>query len=134
MRNGFFISSWFLVVACCLSGCGNSKGLYPLRGKLLYKGEPAAGAAVYFHRQDTADPFKEHILQGVVAEDGSVELAGPNGEGAIPGDYIVLIEWKQGPGLKAPDRFKGKYLNLKKSLFTAQIQPSNNDLPAFEIP
>jgi hypothetical protein len=124
-----------LGTACVLNiGCGNANGLYPVRGKVMYKGEPATGAAVYFHRKDAPEPLKEQTLQGIVQQDGAFELAGADGPGAIPGDYIVLIEWKKGPGIKAPDRFKGKYLSMKKPLFTAQVQPKTNDLPAFEIP
>jgi hypothetical protein len=134
VRNGFFIFGLVLIVTACLSGCGDSNGLYPVRGKVLYKGEPAVGAAVYFHRKDAADPPQEQTPQGIVGKDGAFELAGANGKGALPGDYIVLIEWKDGTRSKAPDRLKGKYLDLKNPSFTAQVKPTSNDLPAFEIP
>ena len=41
------VVSWSLA----MSGCGNSAGFFPVSGKVLYRGEPAAGAVVYFHRQ-----------------------------------------------------------------------------------
>jgi hypothetical protein len=136
----FRISSIFIVTAW-LSGCSDSKGHFPVRGKVLYKGEPAVGAAVYFHRKDSADLPKDsadrltgQALQGIVDQDGTFELAGASGKGAAPGDYIVLIEWKDGRGIKAPDRFKGKYLNMKEPSFTAEVKPMKNKLPAFEIP
>ena len=134
MHKNFFIFGSVLIVTACLSGCGHSNGLYPVRGKVLYKGEPAVGAAVYFHRKDAADRLREQTLQGIVQQDGAFELAGAKGKGAIPGDYIVLIEWKEGPGIKTPDRFKGKYFHLKNPRFTAQVKPAKNELPAFEIP
>ena len=37
-------------VSFASSGCGNPAGLFPVSGKVLYKGEPASGAVVYFHR------------------------------------------------------------------------------------
>jgi hypothetical protein len=134
VRNGFFIFGSVLIVTACLSGCGDSNGLYPVRGKVLYKGEPAVGAAVYFHRKGAADPLGEQTPQGIVGQDGAFELAGANGKGALPGDYLVLIEWKDGPGIKAPDRLKGKYLDLKNPSFTAEVKPTKNELSPFEIP
>jgi hypothetical protein len=127
-------------VAAC-PGCGNSGGLYPVTGKVLYKGEPAAGAVVYFHRQGATDPLHEQTPQGVVREDGIFALAGPAGEGALPGEYAVLVEWKEGagkvrgrsPGLSAPDRFRGRYLDASKPLLHAEVKPSTNTLPPFEL-
>ena len=139
MRKHLFIFASVLLVTACLNGCGNSNGLYPVRGKVLYKGEPAVGAAVYFHRKDAADPSQEQTPQGIVGPDGSFELTGVAGNGALPGEYIVLIEWREGAGktrgrVGTPDRFDGKYLDRKNPLFTAQIKPTTNDLPPFEIP
>ncbi len=34
-------TAWSLAIA---GGCGNSAGLVPVSGKVLYKGEPASGA------------------------------------------------------------------------------------------
>src|SRR5437660_990681 len=84
------------VLAC--AGCGNDAGLYPVSGKVLYKGQPAAGATVYFRHKGAADPLREQTPQGVVTEDGSFTLAGPAGPGALPGEYVVLVEWKDGAG------------------------------------
>jgi hypothetical protein len=134
VRKDFFLFGSVLIVTACLSGCRDPNRLYPVRGKVLYRGEPAVGAAVYFHRKDVADPLQEQILQGIVEQDGTFELAGANGKGALPGEYSVLIEWKQGPGIDAPDRFQGKYLDLNNPSFMAQVKPTTNELPVFEIP
>jgi hypothetical protein len=121
-------------------GCGNSSGQFPVTGKVLYKGEPAAGATVTFLRKE-ADRRKESPVQGVVREDGSFTLAGPGGPGALPGEYVVLIEWKEGagkskgraPALSAPDRLKGRYLDPNNPVLTAKVEPSTNQLPPFEL-
>jgi hypothetical protein len=123
----------------CL-GCGNSGGQFPVTGNVLYRGEPAAGATVTFLRK-AADSRKESPVQGVVREDGSFVLAGPDGPGALPGDYVVLIEWKEGagktkgraPALSAPDRLKGRYLDPINPVLTAKVEPSKNELPPFEL-
>jgi hypothetical protein len=129
------------LVPAAVAGCGNPQGLYPVQGKVLYQGQPAVGATVTFHRKGEVDRLQEQSPQGVVGEDGTFTLAGPSGSGAAPGDYVVLLEWKEGagkargrsPGLKAPDRFKGRYLNPNKPLLQAEVKPGRNQLPPFEL-
>ncbi|QVL31670.1 hypothetical protein KIH39_22940 [Telmatocola sphagniphila] len=124
-----------------LCGCGRSDSLYSVRGKIRYRGEPAVGALITFVPQDTFRRTREPMAQAVVSEDGSFELAGPSGPGARPGEYVVLVEWKEGagktrgrsPALNAPDRLKKKYLNPDKPLLKATIEAKSNDLPPFEI-
>ena len=99
------------------------------------------GATVAFYRKGSTDRAQEHTPQGVVAEDGSFELTSPAGKGAAPGEYVVLVEWKVGagkargrsPGLSAPDRFKGRYLNPDNPQLHAEVKPTSNDLPPFEL-
>jgi hypothetical protein len=131
------------VAACALAsaGCGSGNGLYPVRGQVLYQGKPAVGATVSFVRKGVTDPLQEQTPQGVVQDDGSFTLAGARGAGAAPGEYAVLIEWKEGAGkrrgrspeLSAPDRLKGRYLDARRPLLTAKVAPTSNDLPAFEL-
>jgi hypothetical protein len=130
------------VAACALacSSCG-SPGLYPVTGKVLVNGEPAVGATVTFVRKGSADPLKEPTPQGVVGEDGTFTLSGPGGDGAPPGEYVALIEWKEGagtkrgraPALNAPDRLKKKYLDPNKPLLTVTVEAKSNTLLPFEL-
>jgi hypothetical protein len=121
-------------------GCGHANGPFPVTGKVLYKGEPAVGATVTFLRKE-ADRSRESPVQGVVRDDGSFTLAGPGGPGALPGEYVVLVEWKEGagkmkgraPALSAPDRLKGRYLDPNNPVLTAKIEPAANELPPFEL-
>ena len=133
-----------VVAAACAastSGCGRSNGLYPVSGKVLYKGAPASGATVSFVPKGASDGQQADVPLGVVNEDGTFTLAGPRGEGAAAGEYVVLIEWKEGagkvkgrsPGLNAPDRLKGRYLNPNRPLLTATVKPGSNDLAPFEL-
>jgi hypothetical protein len=127
-----------VLLAC--AGCGSGNGAHPVAGKVLVKGEPAVGATVTFLRKD-ADRRTESPVQGVVHEDGSFVLAGPNGPGALPGEYVVLVEWKEGagkmkgraPALAAPDRLKGRYLDPNKPLLTAKVEAAATTLPPFEL-
>jgi len=127
-----------LLALGCVSCGGNN--LYPVSGKVTCNGNPAAGAAVFFHRQG-GDPMNDHLVMAIVQEDGSFELVcGSLGEGAPPGDYDVLIEWKQvskpqGKGLPqhAPDKLGGRYADPKRPLLHATVKAGTNCLPPFEL-
>jgi hypothetical protein len=133
------ITAATLAISC--AGCGKSNGLYPVYGKVLYRGQPATGATVYFHRKGSTDRVHEQVSMGVVQEDGAFKLVGPGGEGVSPGEYIVLVEWKEGagkvrgrnPGLNAPDRFKGRYVKMNQPLLHAEIKATKNQLSPFEL-
>jgi hypothetical protein len=139
MRWRSFLILQVLCLVCC-TGC-NSSGIYPVTGKVLVNGEPAVGATVTFIRKGAATPFGEPTPQGTVEEDGTFTLSGPGGEGAAPGEYIVLVEWKEGagsqrgraPALTAPDRLKKKYLDPKKPLLAAKVDAKSNELAPFEL-
>jgi hypothetical protein len=113
--------------------------LYPVSGKVFCKGQPAAGATVCFAPKDAGNRFQSQAPQGVVGEDGTFTLASSAGPGAAPGDYVVLIEWKEGAGkgraaaLNAPDRLKRRYLNPAQPLLQAEVKPMSNTLPPFEV-
>jgi hypothetical protein len=105
----------------------------------MYKGSPASGAVVFFHRQGS-DAMNEHLTMGIVQEDGSFELVcGSLGKGALPGKYDVLIEWKpisaqsKGRPQHGPDKLKGRYSDAKNPLLHATVEAKSNDLPPFEL-
>ena len=93
MKKLVFCLTALLALTC--ASCGRKNNIFPVSGKVTYQGTPAAGATVIFHRQG-GNPLNEHMVMGIVQEDGSFELVcGPLGKGAPPGDYDVLIEWRQ---------------------------------------
>jgi hypothetical protein len=133
------VSCLAAVLALACASCGNKNNLYPVSGKVIYKGAPAAGATVFFHRQG-GDPLNEHSIMGIVQADGSFELVcGSLGKGAPPGEYDVLIEWKrvtgQGKGRprRGPDELKGRYADPKRPLLQATVEARPTNLPPFEL-
>ena len=145
-----------LGTACAFSfaGCGNSAGLCPVSGKVLYNRAPASGAVVYFQRHGDPDPSHKLVPFGIVGDDGSFSLYSDGlGSGALPGTYTVLIEWKDlgGNGVvpvkskgnsnlvkrsrvrSGPDRLKGRYLDISKPLLQAEVKPGPNQLTPFEL-
>ena len=147
----------FALVACALaSGCGESNGLYPVHGRLEFKGEPAAGATVTFCPKDGVAASRGLVPRGVVESDGSFWLeSGDLGQGAAPGEYTVLVEWRNGPLrthrldtaksvgkaaaregkplLIADDRLKGRYYDIAHPRLSAEVKPGRNDLPPFVL-
>jgi hypothetical protein len=149
------IKRWLMVlVAAAGSGCGNPPGLFPVSGKVLYKGEPAAGAVVYFHRRAEPGTVSGPIPYGTVEDDGSFSLATEGlGHGARPGRYSVLVEWRDpsGDGVvpvksagraklvkrsrlrSGPDRLEGRYLDIARPRLEAEVKPESNRLAPFEL-
>jgi hypothetical protein len=126
-----------LILACI--ACETRNKIYPVSGTVTYQGAPAAGATVFFQRQG-GDPMNEHLIMGIVQQDGSFELVcGSLGKGAPPGTYDVLIEWKQASsqGKGRPqhrrDRLKGRYADPKRPLLQARVQAKANTLPPFAL-
>jgi hypothetical protein len=136
------------------SGCGPPPGFSPVSGKVLYRGEPASGAVVYFHR--AADPAAtgQPIPSAIVEDDGSFSLTSDGvGSGARPGSYSVLVEWRDGAGdgvvpvkgrgraklvkrsrvHSGPDRLKGRYFDISKPLLHAEVKAGSTQLPPFEL-
>lgn len=145
-----------LVLASAIGagGCGSPAGLVPVSGKVTYRGEPAAGAVVYFHRQAEPGSASGSIPYGIVEDDGTFTLATDGlGDGARPGKYSVLVEWRdeKGDGIvpvksrgnarlvkrsrvrSGPDRLKGRYLDIARPLLHTEIATGSNALPPFEL-
>jgi hypothetical protein len=127
------------VLALTGASCGNKNNTYPVSGKVTYKGSPASGATVFFYRQG-ADSMNEHMIMGIVQDDGSFELVcGSLGKGAPPGEYDVVIEWKHVSGQSkgrpqhGPDKLKGRYADPKHPLLHATVEAKANNLPPFEV-
>ena len=136
MRKNLFSLAAALSLLC--SSCGTSN-LYPVDGKLTCDGVPAAGAVVFFRRQG-GDPVNEPSIMGITQDDGTFELVcGSLGKGAPPGEYDVLIEWREGSGnnkgfaKRVPDKLRGRYADSRHPLLHVTLEAQSNHLPPFEI-
>jgi hypothetical protein len=90
-----------LTLALPLTSCGRVDGpaLYPVRGRVMCRGEPASGAQVVLIPEAPPAPGTPSTEppSATVAEDGSFDVAtGDRGYGAVPGRYKVLITWRTG--------------------------------------
>ncbi len=153
------IRHWLVILAGMAafigaSGCGNPPGYYPVHGKVLYKGEPAAGAVVYFHQVGSDAPKPPSTPFGIVEDDGRFSIICDGvGNGCPPGQYAVLVEWRDGAGdgivpvksagktklvkrsrvRSGPDRLGGRYFDAAKPLIHAEVLPQTNSLAPFEL-
>jgi hypothetical protein len=138
IRNVFYFV--FAALAWSSIACGNNNSsLYPVVGRVTYKGEPATGATVFFYRQGV-DPMNEHMIMGTVQGDGSFELVcGSLGKGAPAGEYDVAIEWKhvsgqsRGQPRHGDDKLKGRYADPKHRLIHVTVKAERNELASFEL-
>ncbi len=140
------------VIAGCV-GCG-SDGLPSVSGRVLHQGKPAAGATLHFHRQGAADARFPGVIPSAVAdEDGRYWVSSDTlGRGAPAGKYAVLITWPGDPQDRNPkstakagseintdfkrspiDRLQGRYSNVEKPRFSAEVGPGSSEIPPFEI-
>ncbi len=131
------------VAGLIVSGCADSSRMkvYPVSGKVLYKGEPAVGAEIAFFGLDEelmtpAAPFPK----AVVSADGTFSLSSyAPGDGAPTDNYAITIVWKKSeaadPEIRetARDTFRGRYASPETSGLAAEVQPRNNELPVFEL-
>jgi hypothetical protein len=96
MSTRFLIAAAFLSLFTICASCSHSgPGLYPVRGTVTYKGEPAAGAIVYFHQKGGSSGLPQGLIPtGIVDSSGNFTLkSGELGSGAPAGNYTVLVQW-----------------------------------------
>jgi len=116
--------------------CSSGPKLTPVRGKVLYGGQPAEGAVVVFHRKDS-EP-NNPTPSGTVLADGSFTLhTHPHGNGAPPGEYTVVITWypPNARELENPhNKLPARYASVAESPLKVIVGAEPTDLEAFDIP
>jgi hypothetical protein len=124
-----------VVTACKKS----SVKLYPVKGKVLFKGQPAEGAQVVFRpatEDSSAKPQPNPYAD--VRADGSFTLrTEPYGEGAPAGDYVVMISWytRSDPedALTSKSKLPAKYADPTNPVIKATVKEGENDLQPFDL-
>jgi hypothetical protein len=118
---------------------GGGPRLYPVRGRVLYQGQPANGAIVFFHplgesRHDDASAASSRPM-GKVGPDGSFELTtAERGKGAPAGRYAVTVVWKsRSPAGDDDERnlLPQRYMFPTGSQLIAEVKEGPNELPPF---
>jgi hypothetical protein len=102
-----------------LSGCAERRvPVYPVSGKITYKGQPPVGATVVLHSLNGTDT-KDVAPAGTVTDDGSFTITSYElGDGAPQSDYVATIEWykyQSELGGAGPNVIPSKYVSAKTS-------------------
>jgi hypothetical protein len=126
------------VLLALLAGCGGPEPvkLYPVAGRLLVNGLPAANAMVAFHPADGGATCPV----GLTGKDGTFRLTTRKpGDGAPAGEYAVTVVWPDSTvpvdeclAPTAHDRFKERYSDARQSPWKVRIEAGDNQvtLPA----
>jgi hypothetical protein len=126
-----------LVLALALGGCKARDGgppCYPVRGTVLYRGQPAANADVFFHPVGAADARAPRPHAKADAR-GEFRLTTRRlNDGAPEGEYVVTVFWAAAEGVEEPpDRLGGRYANPKTSSLRVRVRPGDNALDPFRL-
>jgi hypothetical protein len=116
-----------------------------VKGKVLFKGQPAEGAQVVFRPAaesagggGSTPTASQPNPYGDVKSDGTFTLrTEPIGEGAPAGDYVVMISWytrtdPEDP-LTAKSKLPAKYSDPTTPILKATVKEGDNDLPPFDL-
>jgi len=132
-----------LAALACASCSGGGSALNPVRGQVLYKGQPLKGAVVTFHPKAGGKSFTTLLPVGMTGEDGSFTLATGDKEGAPAGEYVVTlicpedVAVPKGKILTAPpesrDRLQGAYASRETSTLQRQVKAGSNQLEPLSL-
>jgi hypothetical protein len=119
------------LIALGINGCGPERPpVYPVKGQLFWKGQPAAGAVVFFtpvlaKEASGQNPIAERPM-GRVAEDGSFEMSTFGKKDGVPvGQYRVTLLWTKRTGRNESDEV---------SLLPEELMdPTRSNLPVVEV-
>ena len=124
-------------------GCSQGPTLYPVEGKVIFKGKEAGGATVTFHPKE-GDRVKTEPSVGFTTEDGTFKLNTGKKSGAPAGTYVVTMFWsKDVPNdknkggfnmtVETNDVFGGAYEEIAKSKIEVTIKAGDNKLEPFRL-
>jgi hypothetical protein len=134
-----------LVLPLLTAGCGKDdfQKVYPVTGKVLVDGQPAADCMVFLHRTFD-DPHPRKVVPfAVTGPDGGFAVTSYlTGDGAPEGEYVVGIEWRTRSGIllnnyEGPDLLGGAYAdkaaNKAKPGFVVTVGRGPVELPPFDL-
>ncbi len=123
-----------LWASMAVAGCGGPPpGYSRAHGKLVYKGEPAAGAFLMLH-PETSKPGAEAVTaSATVGDDGTFELVSRAGDGAPAGRYKVLVAWPTEEGqAPSPETSRPKATKTSRKKGATATTRRNNKPGAME--
>ena len=130
--------------SAALASCGDSRTphkVYPVKGKILVNGHPAAECQIILHRTDALE--NPVTPQGRTNENGEFEVTTYYAnDGAPEGEYVVTFEWRDRSGVAkqdfdGPDQLGGVYAKVEQTKelpgFVIKVERKPLELPPFEL-
>ncbi len=141
--SGKIIATCGIVLALTLSGCGRSYDeprfdVYPVKGKVVYKGKPLENAKVVLIAEDPK-LFELVRPSGKTSADGTFALETyTSGDGAPSGKFKAVITRNQvvtsgGSAVALPNDLPKKYASPETSDLVVEIGTGPTELPTFEL-
>jgi hypothetical protein len=132
-RPGCLALALLLLPAC--SG-EQRKPVFPVQGKVLFEGKPAAGAVVFFHPVGPAGPDALRP-RATVEADGTFRLTTYKGpDGAPVGEYDVTVVWTR-PSRRGDEEgdslLPARYRARATSKLRVEVKEQPNELPPFKL-
>jgi hypothetical protein len=120
-----------------IGGCSEQQvAVFPVTGKVAYKGQPPVGATVVLHALNSADT-SDIAPTGTVKADGTFAITSYEpGDGAPHGEYVATIEWfKFAPELggAGPNVIPPKYVSAKTSPIKVSVDGGPTQLQSIII-
>jgi len=142
LRNAYFAGLGLVIVL--LTGCGGDTSnelspVYPVKGKIVVGGRPAAGVHVFLVPVGGTTPSNAAMNpHGTTDTNGSFAITTyAENDGAPEGSYQVLLNWppvtKDGEESDDSERFFGWH-DMYHSKLTAKVKTGSNELPTFNLP
>jgi hypothetical protein len=138
-RRGFLLLGGSLGLLCGISCGPRRRKLYPVRGKVLFEGQPAEGALVTLHALDASDPM-EVAPRAYVQAGGSFAIGTyASGDGAPAGEYKVSVVWlppdarERALSGSFPTKLPASYSDPKTSGLRGEVKEQPNEWPAFQL-
>lgn len=141
MRFAAWLAGFGLIVG--LSGCGGEPTgppIFPVDGRVEYRGKAANGAFVVFHplreSSESAEPIRP---TGKVDEGGRFRLTSlVEHDGAPAGEYAVTVEWyklvNQGADWqRGPNVIPSRYAGPGTTPLRVTIREGANSIDPFQI-
>jgi hypothetical protein len=128
------------ILSLAAIGCNrSSQKLYPVHGQVFYKDKPAEGAlVVLLPAGEENAQYRGARPAATVTADGSFEMqTDPDGPGAPPGDYIVLVTWfpprDENPNASPKNKLPSKYGDPANPVLKATVKEGDNKLEPFKL-
>lgn len=123
----------FIAVGAILGCADKGPTLHPLRGKVLYRGEPVPQAELVFHPQFQGPGW---MPVAVTEADGTfVASTKTPGDGVLPGPYKVTIVWHPlaTDDAEGPNHLPAIYSEPATSPLKIEAGPQTLDLNPFQL-